>query len=152
MKHPTCSWDCTQAVPTHSPSEPARSKATALQPSPSSPLRSHVSLFHKVMTAGLVEMHVVYISVCTRVRYDANESGLFSSTVCECMFMCMLFPTAPHMPGYDQETPLNQTDSTVTVLLKPAQSRGAPVRLVNVLNTQDLTLHTLASAHRCSSN
>ncbi|CAB1341118.1 unnamed protein product, partial [Coregonus sp. 'balchen'] len=29
--------------------------------------------------------------------------------------------------GYDQETPLNQTDSTVTVLLKPAQSRGAPV-------------------------
>lgn len=34
------------------------------------------------------------------------------------------------MPGYEQETPLNQTDSTVTVLLKPAQSRGAPVRCV----------------------
>ena len=37
-------------------------------------------------------------------------------------------PAAPSMPGYDQDTPLNQTDSTVTVLLKPAQSRGAPVR------------------------
>lgn len=35
---------------------------------------------------------------------------------------------APSMPPYELETPLNQTDSTVTVLLKPAQSRGAPVR------------------------
>uniref|UniRef100_A0A8C7KW74 protein-tyrosine-phosphatase n=1 Tax=Oncorhynchus kisutch TaxID=8019 RepID=A0A8C7KW74_ONCKI len=35
--------------------------------------------------------------------------------------------SAPSMPAYDQETSLNQTDSTVTVLLKPAQSRGAPV-------------------------
>ncbi|XP_016358860.1 receptor-type tyrosine-protein phosphatase mu-like, partial [Sinocyclocheilus anshuiensis] len=34
--------------------------------------------------------------------------------------------SAPSMPAYDQETPLNQTDSTVTVVLKPAQSRGAP--------------------------
>ncbi|TKS79533.1 Receptor-type tyrosine-protein phosphatase mu [Collichthys lucidus] len=32
--------------------------------------------------------------------------------------------SAPSMPAYDQETSLNQTDSTVTVLLKPAQSRG----------------------------
>uniref|UniRef100_A0A3B4EKN4 protein-tyrosine-phosphatase n=1 Tax=Pygocentrus nattereri TaxID=42514 RepID=A0A3B4EKN4_PYGNA len=39
----------------------------------------------------------------------------------------------PHMPGYDQETPLNQTDSTVTVLLKPAQSRGAPVSVYQVV-------------------
>uniref|UniRef100_A0A671M2Q3 Receptor-type tyrosine-protein phosphatase mu-like n=1 Tax=Sinocyclocheilus anshuiensis TaxID=1608454 RepID=A0A671M2Q3_9TELE len=31
--------------------------------------------------------------------------------------------SAPSMPAYDQETPLNQTDSTVTVVLKPAQSR-----------------------------
>ncbi|KAF7245195.1 Receptor-type tyrosine-protein phosphatase mu [Varanus komodoensis] len=36
--------------------------------------------------------------------------------------------SAPSMPPYELETPLNQTDSTVTVLLKPAQSRGAPVR------------------------
>ncbi|MEQ2187000.1 hypothetical protein GOODEAATRI_000026 [Goodea atripinnis] len=35
--------------------------------------------------------------------------------------------SAPSMPAYDQDTSLNQTDSTVTVLLKPAQSRGAPV-------------------------
>lgn len=35
---------------------------------------------------------------------------------------------APSMPAYELETPLNQTDNTVTVLLKPAHSRGAPVR------------------------
>ncbi|XP_051970980.1 receptor-type tyrosine-protein phosphatase mu-like isoform X9 [Xyrauchen texanus] len=39
----------------------------------------------------------------------------------------------PRMPGYEQETPLNQTDSTVTVLLKPAQSRGAPVSVYQVV-------------------
>uniref|UniRef100_A0A3P9ABH0 protein-tyrosine-phosphatase n=1 Tax=Esox lucius TaxID=8010 RepID=A0A3P9ABH0_ESOLU len=41
--------------------------------------------------------------------------------------------SAPLMPGYEQETPLNQTDSTVTVLLKPAQSRGAPVSKYQVV-------------------
>ncbi|CAK6983826.1 receptor-type tyrosine-protein phosphatase mu-like, partial [Scomber scombrus] len=41
--------------------------------------------------------------------------------------------SAPLMPAYDQETPLNQTDSTVTVLLKPAQSRGAPVSKYQVV-------------------
>ncbi|XP_026061165.1 receptor-type tyrosine-protein phosphatase mu-like isoform X4 [Carassius auratus] len=41
--------------------------------------------------------------------------------------------SAPLMPVYDQETPLNQTDSTVTVLLKPAQSRGAPVSVYQVV-------------------
>uniref|UniRef100_A0A8D3CE32 protein-tyrosine-phosphatase n=1 Tax=Scophthalmus maximus TaxID=52904 RepID=A0A8D3CE32_SCOMX len=40
---------------------------------------------------------------------------------------------APSMPAYDQETSLNQTDSTVTVLLKPAQSRGAPVSAYQVV-------------------
>ncbi|XP_026857768.2 protein tyrosine phosphatase receptor type Ma isoform X7 [Electrophorus electricus] len=39
----------------------------------------------------------------------------------------------PHMPAYDQETPLNQTDSSVTVLLKPAKSRGAPVSVYQVV-------------------
>ncbi|XP_016119875.1 receptor-type tyrosine-protein phosphatase mu-like [Sinocyclocheilus grahami] len=39
----------------------------------------------------------------------------------------------PQMPGYEQETPLNQTDSTVTVLLKPARSRGAPVSVYQVV-------------------
>ncbi|XP_042566104.1 protein tyrosine phosphatase receptor type Ma isoform X5 [Clupea harengus] len=41
--------------------------------------------------------------------------------------------SAPLMPPYEQETPLNQTDSTVTVLLKPAQSRGAPISLYQVV-------------------
>ncbi|XP_018597846.1 receptor-type tyrosine-protein phosphatase T isoform X4 [Scleropages formosus] len=34
---------------------------------------------------------------------------------------------APLMPEYETDTPLNETDTTITVLLKPAQSRGAPV-------------------------
>uniref|UniRef100_A0A3B3TJ64 Receptor-type tyrosine-protein phosphatase kappa n=1 Tax=Poecilia latipinna TaxID=48699 RepID=A0A3B3TJ64_9TELE len=41
--------------------------------------------------------------------------------------------SAPSMPAYDQETSLNQTDNTVTVLLKPAQSRGAPVSVYQVV-------------------
>ncbi|XP_069033685.1 receptor-type tyrosine-protein phosphatase mu-like isoform X5 [Embiotoca jacksoni] len=41
--------------------------------------------------------------------------------------------SAPLMPAYDQESPLNQTDSSVTVLLKPAQSRGAPVSKYQVV-------------------
>ncbi|XP_015220608.1 receptor-type tyrosine-protein phosphatase T isoform X7 [Lepisosteus oculatus] len=34
---------------------------------------------------------------------------------------------APSMPEYETDVPLNETDTTITVLLKPAQSRGAPV-------------------------
>ncbi|XP_077434565.1 receptor-type tyrosine-protein phosphatase T isoform X12 [Vanacampus margaritifer] len=34
---------------------------------------------------------------------------------------------APMMPEYESEAPLNETDSTITVLLKPAKSRGAPI-------------------------
>ncbi|XP_072307390.1 receptor-type tyrosine-protein phosphatase mu-like [Eucyclogobius newberryi] len=41
--------------------------------------------------------------------------------------------SAPLMPAYDQESPLNQTESTVTVLLRPAQSRGAPVSKYQVV-------------------
>uniref|UniRef100_A0A6I8SRJ4 protein-tyrosine-phosphatase n=1 Tax=Xenopus tropicalis TaxID=8364 RepID=A0A6I8SRJ4_XENTR len=41
--------------------------------------------------------------------------------------------SAPSMPAYELETPLNQTDSTVTVMLKPAQSRGAPVSVYQVI-------------------
>ncbi|XP_072267519.1 receptor-type tyrosine-protein phosphatase mu isoform X4 [Pyxicephalus adspersus] len=41
--------------------------------------------------------------------------------------------SAPSMPAYELETPLNQTDSTLTVLLKPAQSRGAPVSVYQVI-------------------
>lgn len=41
--------------------------------------------------------------------------------------LSVLYP-APSMPEYDTDTPLNETDTTITVMLKPAQSRGAPVR------------------------
>uniref|UniRef100_A0A8C7B3U8 protein-tyrosine-phosphatase n=1 Tax=Neovison vison TaxID=452646 RepID=A0A8C7B3U8_NEOVI len=41
--------------------------------------------------------------------------------------------SAPSMPAYELETPLNQTDNTVTVMLKPAQSRGAPVSVYQVV-------------------
>ncbi|XP_075682527.1 receptor-type tyrosine-protein phosphatase mu isoform X4 [Rhinoderma darwinii] len=41
--------------------------------------------------------------------------------------------SAPSMPAYELETPLNQTDSTLTVLLKPAQSRGAPLSAYHVI-------------------
>ncbi|CAL1596668.1 unnamed protein product [Knipowitschia caucasica] len=41
--------------------------------------------------------------------------------------------SAPLMPAYDQESPLNQTESTVTVLLRPATSRGAPVSKYQVV-------------------
>lgn len=41
--------------------------------------------------------------------------------------------SAPSMPPYELETPFNQTESTVTVLLKPAQSRGAPVSVYQIV-------------------
>uniref|UniRef100_A0A8C0LH05 protein-tyrosine-phosphatase n=1 Tax=Canis lupus dingo TaxID=286419 RepID=A0A8C0LH05_CANLU len=41
--------------------------------------------------------------------------------------------SAPSMPAYELETPLNQTDNTVTVMLKPAHSRGAPVSVYQVV-------------------
>ncbi|EPY79319.1 Receptor-type tyrosine-protein phosphatase mu precursor isoform 3-like protein [Camelus ferus] len=41
--------------------------------------------------------------------------------------------SAPSMPAYELETPLNQTENTVTVLLKPAHSRGAPVSVYQIV-------------------
>ncbi|XP_045079927.1 receptor-type tyrosine-protein phosphatase T-like [Coregonus clupeaformis] len=41
---------------------------------------------------------------------------------------------APSMPEYETDTPpLNETDTTITVLLKPAQSRGAPVSVYQLV-------------------
>ncbi|XP_021332973.1 receptor-type tyrosine-protein phosphatase T isoform X11 [Danio rerio] len=40
---------------------------------------------------------------------------------------------APSMPEYETDSPLNETDTTITVLLKPAQSRGAPVSSYQVV-------------------
>ncbi|XP_068768510.1 receptor-type tyrosine-protein phosphatase T isoform X14 [Struthio camelus] len=41
--------------------------------------------------------------------------------------------SAPSMPEYDTDSPLNETDTTITVLLKPAQSRGAPVSVYQLV-------------------
>ncbi|KAJ8400854.1 hypothetical protein AAFF_G00392080 [Aldrovandia affinis] len=40
---------------------------------------------------------------------------------------------APSMPEYETDTALNETDTTITVLLKPAQSRGAPVSVYQLV-------------------
>ncbi|XP_055723836.1 receptor-type tyrosine-protein phosphatase T isoform X8 [Salvelinus fontinalis] len=41
---------------------------------------------------------------------------------------------APSMPEYETDMPpLNETDTTITVLLKPAQSRGAPVSVYQLV-------------------
>lgn len=44
------------------------------------------------------------------------------------------------MPEYDTDSPLNETDTTITVMLKPAQSRGAPVRWVFCLPFSEFSL------------
>ncbi|XP_053099877.1 receptor-type tyrosine-protein phosphatase T isoform X14 [Hemicordylus capensis] len=41
--------------------------------------------------------------------------------------------SAPSMPEYDTDSPLNETETTITVLLKPAQSRGAPVSVYQLV-------------------
>ncbi|XP_066054871.1 receptor-type tyrosine-protein phosphatase T isoform X5 [Chamaea fasciata] len=41
--------------------------------------------------------------------------------------------SAPSMPEYDTDSPLNETDTTITVMLKPAQSRGAPVSVYQLV-------------------
>ncbi|XP_030068034.1 receptor-type tyrosine-protein phosphatase T [Microcaecilia unicolor] len=41
--------------------------------------------------------------------------------------------SAPSMPDYDTDAPLNETETTVTVILKPAQSRGAPVSVYQLV-------------------
>ncbi|XP_057636230.1 receptor-type tyrosine-protein phosphatase T isoform X2 [Chionomys nivalis] len=41
--------------------------------------------------------------------------------------------SAPSMPEYDADTPLNETETTITVMLKPAQSRGAPVSVYQLV-------------------
>ncbi|KAM4704579.1 receptor-type tyrosine-protein phosphatase mu isoform 11-T11 [Rhinophrynus dorsalis] len=59
--------------------------------------------------------------------------------------------SAPSMPAYELETPLNQTDSTVTVMLKPAQSRGAPVSVYQVVVEEERPRRTkkTTEAQKC---
>ncbi|XP_061522937.1 receptor-type tyrosine-protein phosphatase mu-like isoform X2 [Phycodurus eques] len=41
--------------------------------------------------------------------------------------------SAPVMPTYERQPPINQSDATVSVLLRPARSRGAPVSKYQVV-------------------
>ncbi|XP_077364710.1 receptor-type tyrosine-protein phosphatase mu-like isoform X7 [Festucalex cinctus] len=41
--------------------------------------------------------------------------------------------SAPIMPTYERQPPINQSDATVSVLLRPARSRGAPVSKYQVV-------------------
>lgn len=55
---------------------------------------------------------------------------LFYDCILKGVFVCafLLLSSAPMMPEYESEAPLNETETTITILLKPAQSRGAPIR------------------------
>lgn len=44
------------------------------------------------------------------------------------MQVCFFVSSAPTFDYGDMPSPLSETDSTITVLLRPAQGRGAPVR------------------------
>ncbi|XP_032875744.1 receptor-type tyrosine-protein phosphatase mu isoform X5 [Amblyraja radiata] len=80
------------------------------------------------------ETHHLFVGLHPGTTYSFT---LRASTVKGCgLPITKTFTTkisAPSMPAYDYDTPLNQTDSTVTVLLKPAQSRGAPVSAYQVI-------------------
>uniref|UniRef100_A0A8C4RD27 protein-tyrosine-phosphatase n=1 Tax=Eptatretus burgeri TaxID=7764 RepID=A0A8C4RD27_EPTBU len=63
--------------------------------------------------------------------------------------------SAPSMPNYDVEHPLEETDTTLTVLLKPAAARGAPIRayqLVVVELPQDARHRRSPEPPACFSN
>ncbi|KAM9800535.1 receptor-type tyrosine-protein phosphatase T isoform 4-T5 [Syngnathus typhle] len=53
---------------------------------------------------------------------------------------------APAMSEYDSEAPLNETESTITVVLKPAKSRGAPISCYQVVVKE---LH-MSKSHRAA--
>lgn len=63
-----------------------------------------------------------------KIAYSNKDTALERRNIGIMILFASFLILAPSMPPYELETPLNQTDSTVTVLLKPAQSRGAPVR------------------------
>uniref|UniRef100_A0A674PPU4 Receptor-type tyrosine-protein phosphatase kappa n=1 Tax=Takifugu rubripes TaxID=31033 RepID=A0A674PPU4_TAKRU len=46
---------------------------------------------------------------------------------------------APIMPEYKSETALNETDTTITILLKPAQPYGAPIRSYQLIVKENRT-------------
>ncbi|XP_075441450.1 receptor-type tyrosine-protein phosphatase mu isoform X1 [Ascaphus truei] len=56
--------------------------------------------------------------------------------------------SAPSMPTYELETPLNQTDSAVTVMLKPAQRRGAPISVYQIVVEEEHPRRTKKTSER----
>ncbi|XP_077582096.1 receptor-type tyrosine-protein phosphatase T isoform X5 [Stigmatopora nigra] len=56
---------------------------------------------------------------------------------------------APSMPEYDSETPLNETESTITVLLKPAKSRGAPISSYQLVVKEERKSKSRRAAPEC---
>uniref|UniRef100_A0A7N6FG29 protein-tyrosine-phosphatase n=1 Tax=Anabas testudineus TaxID=64144 RepID=A0A7N6FG29_ANATE len=53
---------------------------------------------------------------------------------------------APMMPEYESEAPLNETETTITILLKPAQSRGAPISSYQLVVKEDRKSKTRRAA------
>ncbi|XP_077458409.1 receptor-type tyrosine-protein phosphatase T isoform X5 [Stigmatopora argus] len=56
---------------------------------------------------------------------------------------------APSMPEYDSEAPLNETESTITVLLKPAKSRGAPISSYQLVVKEERKSKSRRAAPEC---
>ncbi|KAG7493681.1 receptor-type tyrosine-protein phosphatase T isoform X12 [Solea senegalensis] len=57
---------------------------------------------------------------------------------------------APMMPEYESEAPLNETETTITILLKPAQSRGAPISSYQLVVKEERKSKTRRSASEVS--
>ncbi|XP_031734330.1 receptor-type tyrosine-protein phosphatase T, partial [Anarrhichthys ocellatus] len=61
---------------------------------------------------------------------------------------------APMMPEYESEAPMNETETTITILLKPAHSRGAPIssyQLVVKEERKSKTRRSASEAPKCFS-
>ncbi|KAM8916967.1 receptor-type tyrosine-protein phosphatase T isoform 3-T3 [Spinachia spinachia] len=56
---------------------------------------------------------------------------------------------APMMPEYESEAHLNETETTITILLKPAQSRGAPISSYQLVVKEQRKSKTRRAASDC---
>uniref|UniRef100_A0A8C2XPT5 protein-tyrosine-phosphatase n=1 Tax=Cyclopterus lumpus TaxID=8103 RepID=A0A8C2XPT5_CYCLU len=59
--------------------------------------------------------------------------------------------SAPMMPEYESEAPLNETETTITILLKPAHSRGAPISSYQLVVKEERKSKTRRAAPECFS-
>uniref|UniRef100_A0AAR2LS57 protein-tyrosine-phosphatase n=1 Tax=Pygocentrus nattereri TaxID=42514 RepID=A0AAR2LS57_PYGNA len=85
------------------------------------------------------ETHHLFVGLYPGTTYyftlKASTSKGFGPPVTthNCVAYTSLVSAAPSMPEYETDSPLNETETTITVLLKPAQSRGAPVSAYQVV-------------------